>query len=191
MRDLNNGFVFTIVSWNDREGIGIIKYNNGIVSWTDISIRYFTLYKNTDLSFFNEENIIKINRYCNFKVVNKTIKLEEEYDNFIQEKKKLVVEDEQFYTNKIYKYLNESGTTYILNKIKDMLEKNKIFFLAYSDLNENLNNALSWYTDCKKYFRITNNEQKELCEKIEDILDKIIINFKKTKIKVKNNHESC
>jgi len=74
----------TIIAWQNEDCLGIIKYND-IISMTN-SASYDKLKNIT--SYFNEEKILNIDdislEYLNLKINSK-----EEYDKFIEEKKKL------------------------------------------------------------------------------------------------------
>jgi hypothetical protein len=74
----------TIIAWQNEDCFGIIKYND-IISMTN-SASYDKLKNIT--SYFNEEKILNIDdislEYLNLKINSK-----EEYDKFIEEKKKL------------------------------------------------------------------------------------------------------
>jgi hypothetical protein len=70
--------------------------------------------------------------------------------------------------------MNENGTTYIIKTILKCLLNNKeeikSFYKYYPD---HYDSYLFWYEDCKNYLNITNDEQRQFCNKIEEILKEI------------------
>jgi hypothetical protein len=138
------------------------------------------------MDFFNEEDILNINDVeLNLEYIYKKIENQSELNEFLDLKLGSICDknesDNYFGVGEpekcvdiICKYMNQNGTTIILKNIYDGLGINleniklakKCDFGMYKHL-------VYWWPACKKYIKITNDEQKELCKQIEKILREI------------------